>query len=403
MMFDSKLVDKFGSIKTPFYYYDISLLRKTLQEISDISKKNNYVVHYAFKANTNDRILKTIKEYGLGADCVSGNEVKRALEIGFSPNHIVFAGVGKTDDEIEVGLNSNIFCFNCESGQELQVINDLAGKNNKKVRVALRLNPNVDAGAHHHTTTGLEDNKFGISLSELPEIMELAKVCKNIELIGIHFHIGSGTNGLTSFKHLCVKVNEIQKWFLSHNIRLSHVNVGGGLGVDYRHPDEKPVAEFREYFNIFHQFLERRPGQQVHFELGRSIVASCGDLITRVLYIKKRPHINFVIVDAGMNDLIRPMLYQAYHKIENISKSEAGSHLPAGKAGKTEVQYDIVGPICESTDCFQKAVTLPETNRGDLVAIRTVGAYGEVMSSNYNLREKAKALYSDELMYTKPT
>jgi diaminopimelate decarboxylase len=250
------------------------------------------------------------------------------------------------------------------------------------------LNPNIDAGAHHHTTTGLENNKFGISLTELPEIIGLLKTYQNIELIGLHFHIGSGSAGLTGFKHLCVKVNEIQKWFLSHHIQVKHINVGGGLGVDYKLPDEKPVAEFQEYFNIFHQFLEVQSGQQVHFELGRSIVASSGNLITKVLYIKKRPQINFAIVDAGMNDLIRPMLYQAYHKIENISKTRKDQTL----------QYDVVGPICESTDCFQKAVTLPETDRGDLIAIRTAGAYGEVMSSNYNLREKAKAIYSDELI-----
>lgn len=389
-MYTLNLIKRFNKIKTPFYYYDISLLKRTLQEIKDISEKYNYIVHYAFKANANDRILKTIKEYGFGADCVSGNEVKKALELGFSPDHIVFAGVGKTDEEIITGLQNNIFCFNCESFQELEVINALAAKHNKKARVALRLNPNVDAGAHHHTTTGLENNKFGISLSELPEIIQLLKTCKNLELMGLHFHIGSGTTGLTGFRRLCVKVNEIQKWFLTHHIPVKHVNVGGGLGVDYRLPDEKPIAEFKEYFHIFHQFLEVQPGQQVHFELGRSIVAQSGSLITKVLYIKKRPQVNFAIVDAGMNNLIRPMLYHAYHKIENISKSSIVNR-------QLSIIYDVVGPVCESTDCFQMAVSLPETERGDLIAIRTAGAYGEVMSSDYNLREKAKVVYSDEL------
>lgn len=382
----SNLVDKFQRQRTPFYYYNLDLLRNTLKLLQETASKYNYKVHYAFKANSNDRILRIIKEHGFGADCVSGNEVKKALSTSFNPDHIVFAGVGKTDEEIITGLQHSIFCFNCESIQELEVTNELAGRLGKKASIALRLNPNIDAGAHHYTTTGLENNKFGISLSQLSEVLELLKKLRNLELISLHFHIGSGSSGLSGFKNLCVKVNEIQKWFLNHNIQLKHLNVGGGLGVDYQHPDENPIAEFTKYFNIFHQFLEVQPGQQVHFELGRSIVAQSGNLITKVLYTKKMSHINYIIVDAGMNDLIRPMLYQAYHKIENISKTKE----------KNTQLYDIVGPICESTDCFQKAVNLPETQRGDLIAIRTVGAYGEVMSSFYNLRDKAPAIYSDE-------
>ena len=386
-MFNQKLINKFKNIPTPFYYYDVELLKKTLQHLKEVSQKYNYHVHYAFKANSNDQILKTIKEYGIGADCVSGNEVKKAIKVGFKPGHIVFAGVGKSDDEIITGLKNDIFSFNCESSQELQVINDLAAKQNKKARIALRINPNVAADAHHHTTTGLDDNKFGISLSEISEVIKLLKKLKNIEFIGLHFHIGSGTRGLESFKNLCVKVNEIQKWFISHHIKVKHLNMGGGLGIDYMHPDEKPIPEFEDFLKIYHNFLEVQPGQQVHFELGRTIVAQCGSLISKVLYTKKMTNTHFVILDAGMNDLIRPMLYQAYHKIENIS---AGNKKPVTK-------YDVVGPICESTDCFQKAVALPATKRGDLIAIRSAGAYGEVMASDYNLRDRAKAIYSNEI------
>ncbi len=381
------LVNKFTSHKTPFYYYDLQLLEDTLKVISQHASTHSFHVHYALKANTDKRILSLIKQYGIGADCVSGGEVKRAVEIGFAPDHIVFAGVGKTDEEINYGLDATIFCFNCESSQELEVINELAAKKNKTANIALRINPNVDAHTHHYITTGLEENKFGINSWELETLVPKIKSLKNLNLIGIHFHIGSQITDLNVFKSLCIKVNEIQKWFKTHHVNLTHINVGGGFGVDYHDPDGKPMPDFKSYFEVFAKFLELEKGQQVHFELGRAIVAQCGSLISKVLYIKKGTNTNFAILDAGMTELIRPALYQSYHKIENISRiSESLSS-----------KYDVVGPICESSDCFGKAVQLPESYRGDLFALRTTGAYGEVMASNYNLREKALVVYSDQV------
>ncbi|WP_162427067.1 diaminopimelate decarboxylase [Pontibacter pudoricolor] len=366
---------------TPFYAYNLDLLRQTLKSAGTEAAKFNYHVHYALKANANAPVLAEMLHAGFGADCVSGNEVKRAIESGFKPENVVFAGVGKSDAEINYALDQDIFCFNCESKHELEILNELAAAKGKTARIALRINPNVNANTHKYITTGLEENKFGINAWELESVLDLLKTLPNIALIGIHFHIGSQITDLTVFKNLCTRVNEFQEWFVSRNISLQHINVGGGLGVDYYNPDANLVPDFEAYFGLFNQFLEVRPGQEVHFELGRSLVAQCGTLISKVLYIKKGITTNFAILDAGMTELIRPALYQSYHKIENLTSDKA------------EERYDVVGPICESSDCFGKAVMLPETNRGDLVAIRTAGAYGEVMASGYNLREKAEAIY----------
>lgn len=388
-MFNKEIIKKLEGLSTPFYYYDLKMLEQTLEKVKAESNKYGFIVHYALKANTSDRVLELIKKHNLGADCVSGNEVKKAIEIGFLPEHIVFAGVGKSDAEINFALDSAIFCFNCESAQELEVINELAAKKSKTAKIALRINPNVDANTHHYITTGLEENKFGINMWEMEAVVKLLETLKNIQLIGIHFHIGSQITDLTTFKNLCTRVNEIQKWFENHNLNIGEINVGGGLGVNYHEPDKEAIPDFENYFKVFNDFLERRPGQKIHFELGRSIVAQCCSLISKVLYIKKGVSTNFAILDAGMTELIRPALYQSYHKIENISSfSNLTSHI-------SHLKYDVVGPICESSDCFGKAVELPETKRGDIIAIRTVGAYGEAMASNYNLREKATSVYSD--------
>ncbi|MBF8962788.1 diaminopimelate decarboxylase [Pontibacter sp. FD36] len=366
---------------TPFYVYDLNLLRQTLQQASQEAAKYNFQVHYAMKANTNSPILSEMRAVGFGADCVSGNEVKCAIENGFPADHVVFAGVGKSDAEINYALDQNIFCFNCESSHELIVLNELAEAKGKTARVALRINPNVNANTHKYITTGLEENKFGINAWELPDVLTLLKSLPNLSLIGLHFHIGSQITDLSAFRNLCTRVNEFQDWFESQQVQLEHINVGGGLGVDYYSPDEQPIPDFEAYFSLFNQFLAVRPNQQVHFELGRALVAQSGTLISKVLYIKKGVSTNFAILDAGMTELIRPALYQSYHKIENLTSKGL------------EDKYDVVGPICESSDCFGKAVVLPETNRGDLIAIRTAGAYGEVMASAYNLRDKAAAVY----------
>jgi len=384
----SKLISYFGEQETPFYYYDLELLNQNLNALKAASESRGFEVHYAVKANANPEVLKTILRNGLGADCVSGQEVECVTNIGFSNNDIVFAGVGKTDKEINYALDQDIFCFNVESTAELEVINDLAYAKNKTAIVALRLNPNVNANTHAYITTGLEENKFGINFWELEGVLELLKNCSNIELKGIHFHIGSQITDLSSFKNLCNKVNEIQQWFYDHNVVVEHVNVGGGLGIDYSNPDENPIPDYESYFGLFEEFLELQPNQKVHFELGRSIVAQMGSLITRVTYIKKGLKTNFAILDAGMTELIRPALYQSYHKIVNISKNH--------RDDISREKYDVVGPICESSDSFGKAVILPETERGDLIAIRSAGAYAEVMASNYNLREKAAVHFGVE-------
>ena len=374
-----------SSYATPFYYYDLKLLDDTLDAINDAIDGTNFKVHYAIKANANDEILSRVKAKGLGIDCVSGNEVRKAIDSGFLAKNISFAGVGKTDEEIAYGLDHDIFTFNVESLAELKVIDELAKEKQKVAGIAIRLNPNVNAKTHHYITTGLEENKFGINAWELPELFEMLPTLKKLSLKGIHFHIGSQINDLTVFKSLCNRVNDFQKQFKERGIALDQVNVGGGLGVNYTNPDEESIPDFNSFFQVFKDFLVVEPGQEVHFELGRSVVAQCGSLISKVLYIKEGIKTNFAIIDAGMTELIRPALYQSYHKIENISATSK----------ENSKKYDVVGPICESSDCFGKAISLPETKRGDLIAIRSTGAYGEVMSSFYNLREKAKAFYSE--------
>ncbi|WP_430815792.1 diaminopimelate decarboxylase [Carboxylicivirga sp. RSCT41] len=378
-------VDALNQLQTPFYFYDIDLLHATLDAVKKEAGEYGFKVHYAVKANANDRILNSIKEAGFGADCVSGYEVQKALEVGFNAEGVVFAGVGKADWEINLGLDNDIACFNVESIPELEIINELAEKKRKVAKVALRINPNVNANTHHYITTGLEENKFGINQWDLENVIEVLKNLNHVELEGIHFHIGSQITDLMSFKDLCIRVNELQEWFISHQILPKVVNVGGGLGINYEQPDTESIPDFKSFFKIFDEFLELKPGQELHFELGRSIVAQCGALLTKVLYVKNGVNTKFAIVDAGMSDLIRPALYQAYHKIENLSSDKAIE------------KYDVVGPICESSDCFGKAVDLPETNRGDLITIRSAGAYGEIMANRYNLRALPSAYYSDEI------
>lgn len=380
MNLDIKRLEKY---KTPFYWYDMEVLNETLNIIKEESERYGYHVHYAVKANANLPILHAVEKSGFGSDCVSGNEVKQSIEAGFAADKIVFAGVGKSDEEIIIGLENDIFCFNSESIPELEVIDELAAKYGKKARIALRINPNVAASTHHYITTGLEENKFGINMWEMDDVLAALERLQNIELIGLHFHIGSQITDLQNFKGLCLRVNEIQEWFYARQIIVDHVNVGGGLGINYDEPEREAIPDFKAYFKLFNDFIKLRPKQQLHFELGRAVTGQCGSLITKVLYVKKGVKTNFAIVDAGMTELIRPALYQATHKIENLSSD------------KTEEKYDVVGPICESSDCFGKAIKLPETKRGDIIALRSAGAYGEVMASQYNLRTLANAYYSD--------
>lgn len=379
-------IDKFNKMETPFYYYDCNLLRETLQAINnELKTYENFVVHYAVKANANAKVLNIIQQAGLGADCVSGGEIQRSLDCGFPADKIVYAGVGKADWEINLGLDKNIFCFNVESVAELEIINELAAKKGKIANVCFRINPDVGAHTHEKITTGLAENKFGIAMQDmLPTILEARKM-SNIHFIGLHFHIGSQLLEMTDFRHLCSRINEIQDHLEEENITIKNINVGGGLGIDYDQPDSHPIPDFKSYFYTFARYLKLRDGQKLHFELGRAVVGQMGSLITRTLYVKQGMAKQFAIVDAGMTDLIRPALYQASHKIENLSNDDPLS------------TYDVVGPICESSDVFAKAIALNTVHRGDLIAMRSAGAYGEIMASQYNCRKLPAGYTSDEL------
>ena len=378
---------KFKETDTPFYYYDTDLLRATLRMInSEAGKHEGFLVHYAVKANANPKILNIICQAGLGADCVSGGEILAAVNAGFPPARIVFAGVGKNDKEINLALDKNIFCFNVESVPELDVINELAAKKGKVARVAFRINPNVGAHTHANITTGLAENKFGIAMEDMEEIIDRAATLENVSFVGLHFHIGSQILDMGDFVALCNRINDLQNQLEAHHIVVRNINVGGGLGIDYTHPNKIPIPDFKAYFDTYAKFLKLRKGQKLHFELGRSVVGQCGSLISRVLYVKQGTVKRFAIIDAGMTDLIRPALYQAYHKIENIS-SEGPLHT-----------YDVVGPVCESSDVFAKAVDLNECRRGDIVAIRSAGAYGEIMASQYNCRQLPKGYIAEDMI-----
>jgi len=378
-------IEKFRQLQTPFYYYDIALLRKTLDAINLEISRYGYHQHYAVKANANPRILSVIARSGMGADCVSGGEVQAALEAGFPASQIVFAGVGKTDREINLGLEHDIACFNVESLAELEVINALAEAKNKTATIALRVNPEIDAHTHSKITTGLQENKFGINLGLLNGVIDSMLTMSNIRFFGIHFHIGSQITDLSAFRSLCIRLNELQDELEARGLKIDNLNFGGGLGIDYYHPNHLSVPEFESYFALFHKLVNRRENQQIHFELGRSVVGQCGSLISKVLYVKQGVTKQFAILDAGFTDLIRPAMYNAYHHPENITSDEPYE------------MYDIVGPICESSDVFCKDTEINKARRNDLIAFRSAGAYGEIMTSRYNCRTLPLSYFSDEI------
>ncbi|MDR2466845.1 MAG: diaminopimelate decarboxylase [Prevotellaceae bacterium] len=372
-----------SGVTTPFYYYDLELLSRTLGAAAAEAQKRGYVLHYATKANANPTLLKMIFNAGFGADCVSGNEIRRSIECGANPKLITFAGVGKTDAEINLAIDSDIFCFNCESVPELENINALARAKGKIASVAIRINPDIDASTHAHISTGKKENKFGIAAADLDSAMETVKSSKNLKFVALHFHIGSQISDMNVFANLCARIGDFNRIFIERGLPPQHLNAGGGLGVDYSDPDKNPVPDFAAYFRVFEQNLKLRTDQTLHFEPGRSIVAQCGSLISTVQYLKRSGSREFVVLDAGMSDLIRPALYQAHHRIENLSSD------------KPSAIYDVVGPICESADCFAKDIALPQTRRGDTIALRSAGAYGEVMASRYNLRDLPNTVFSE--------
>ena len=386
MLIDQENILRFKEVHTPFYFYNTALLKETLQKIKkEISAHKNYIVHYAIKANANPKLLRLIAQAGFGADCVSGGEIERALDTGFLASKIVFAGVGKSDWEINLGLDNDIFCFNVESEPELEVINELAKAKGKIASVAFRINPNIGAHTHANITTGLAENKFGIAMKDMEHIIQKAEQLCHIRVLGLHFHIGSQILEMDDFIALCQRINQLIEQLRQAHHQVEHINVGGGLGIDYEHPDKHPIPNFSSYFNTYAKYLNLSDGQQLHFELGRAVVGQCGSLVTRVLYVKQGATKQFIIVDAGMTDLIRPALYQAQHQIENLNSREVLE------------KYDVVGPICESSDVFAKDILLPKTHRGDLIALHSAGAYGEIMASQYNCRALPQSYTSEEL------
>ncbi len=385
------LVTNFEKISTPFYYYNLDLLQETLKQAVAAAGRYGYHIHYALKANADGRLLRLVREAGLGADCVSGNEVQTAVNARFPPADIFFAGVGKTDREIRLALSHHIGCFNVESVQELQVIEQLASELGTVAPVAIRINPEVDGHTHRYITTGTDLNKFGILRQDLEPVFNILQHSSSLHFKGIHVHIGSQITDMGVYRILCEKVNELQSLFYSRGLNVRILNMGGGLGVDYIAPEEHPVPDFGRFFKLIHEHLDVMPGQEVHFELGRSLVAQMGDLITRVIYVKNSGSRTFIIVDAGMTDLIRPALYDANHHIENLTYRK-------NKTNESPVVVDIAGPICETADTFARNIRFPVSKRGDVLAIRSAGAYSRVMASEYNLREKAGIVYSDEIL-----
>ncbi len=377
-------IEEFELLRTPFYFYDLRLLDRTLKEIKRTARDPRFKVHYAIKANANPGILRSIQAAGFGVDCVSGWEIEAAIDAGFRGDKIVYAGVGKSPDEIRIGLEKGIECFNVESEPELKTIDTIAGEMGVKANVAIRVNPNIDAHTHAYITTGLAENKFGINLEKLDDILSLARELPNISLKGLHFHIGSQITETEPFVMLCETINRLQDEYEDKGYSFTLINVGGGLGIDYADPERHPIPDFETYFATFRNHLRLRENQELHFELGRAIVAQCGSLITRVIYVKEGITRKFAIVDAGMTDLIRPALYNAHHKIENISQPNAPLEC-----------YDVVGPICESSDCFGKGEMLPKVETGSLLALRSAGAYGEIMASRYNCRPFPAAYFSE--------
>jgi len=384
-MLNFQKIDFFKSLDTPFYYYDLELLDENILELNTQAKKYDVKIHYALKANNNLPILEKVVKAGFGADCVSGPEVQRAIECGFNPRDIVFAGVGKTDNEIRYGIRNKISCFNCESIHELEIIDQIAGEMNSVAPAALRINPDFNGSTHKKITTGTRFDKFGIPKDEILKTIRFLKGLKNVQFKGLHFHIGSQITNMNVFSELALEINQIQEIFIQHDLIPGVLNLGGGLGVDYQHPDKNPLPDYEGFLEAYLNNLNRLPSQEIHFELGRSIVAECGSLMSRVLFLKQNEAANYAIIDAGMNDLMRPALYDAKHKIQNLTG-----------IGKDE-SYHIAGPVCESSDVFGKDILLPQLNRGDLIAIRTSGAYGEVMASGYNLRKPARAVYSTDM------
>lgn len=360
-------------VKTPFYCYSQSAIEDNYHGFSSAFTKIKPLICYAVKANSNLAILKLLGKLGSGADCVSQGEIMRALKSGIPGKKIVFSGVGKTKEEIKFALQNKILQFNVESESELKSINEVATSINIKAIVAIRVNPNVDCGSHHKISTGKKEDKFGIDINKVLKVFKVAAKLENLELIGISTHIGSQILKLKPYKETFKQMRELVLLLRQNGFDIKRVDLGGGIGVPYQAKDKVFTAKaFADLVDKYFKSLDC----ELIFEPGRLIVANAGILVTQIIYIKNSDNKDFAIVDAGMNDLIRPSLYDAYHEIIPVNKTD----------NKFKRAYDVVGPVCESADIFRQSVLLPNLQEGDLIAIKSAGAYGAVMSSVYNTR-----------------
>ncbi len=364
------LAKKYG---TPLYVYSQGTLERHIKSYHTAFKGYPHIICFAVKANSNIAVLNLLGKNGAGADVVSGGELYRALKAGIPAKRIVYAGVGKTGDEIRYALKSKILMFNIESGDELAEINRIAGRMRLKAPIALRINPDIDPLTHPYISTGLKKYKFGIPMEEALECFKLAHGMKNIEVVGIHKHIGSQITEVTPFVDALRKILKLLDELTAHGLTIRYLDMGGGLGIPY---NNEPTAQPRE---LAKQVLPLLKGRDLTLvvEPGRSITGNAGILLAKVLYLKKGPGKEFVIVDAGMNDLMRPSLYDAYHEVLPVKRSRRG-----------KVVSDVVGPICESGDFIAKGRPLQKLQQGDLISVMSAGAYCFTMSSNYNARPK---------------
>jgi diaminopimelate decarboxylase len=364
------IADIAKQIHTPFYLYSATQLKENFLKYKNAFADQNVLICFAVKANSNLSVLNALGKLGSGADCVSEGEIRKAIAADIPPKHIVFSGVGKTKQELSYALSENIMQFNVESIPELLLLNDVAGMQNKIANVAIRINANVDGKTHYKINTGLKSNKFGIDIDNLTEIVKSLEKLNNIKLQGLSIHIGSQITSLEPYKEAYQIILKTAEMLKSHGCKIEYLDLGGGLGVRYSQENPPEIAEYAELIKK----LFYKSNYKIIIEPGRSIAANIGVLISSVLYIKETKEKTFAIIDAGMNDSLRQSLYDAYHDIVPLSP------------GNTVTKYDIVGPVCETSDVFSKDKIMPNLNSGDLVAFKDAGAYGAVMSSIYNSR-----------------
>jgi diaminopimelate decarboxylase len=356
--------------KTPFYIYSENQIAFNFLKFANTFKKTDPLICFAAKSNSNLNILRVLGKLGAGADVVSGGELLKALKAGIRPNKIVFSGVGKTEEELKIAINKKILLINCESESEAKLVNNLAKKLRKKVSIGFRLNPNVDAKTHKNISTGKAENKFGLSIKNFKVFLKTVKTFKNVKLEALSVHIGSQILNDTPFRKT---LNVMSKLIKELKLNLKYVDLGGGFGINYT-DKEKPI-NLSKYSKLVYNF-SKKLNCKIIFEPGRSIIGNTGLLISKIQFIKKGANKNFIILDAGMNDFMRPALYEAFHKIIPISK----------KSSRMKGKIEFVGPICETTCKFGVYKNYPKINENEFVAITNVGAYGSSLSSNYNTR-----------------